>query len=175
MRDRNTLRRRSGWQDVSDAVRRVMQANQSKNTAPERKVRSLAHRLGYRYRTHVRSLPGTPDLVFAARRKVVWVHGCFWHGHQGCPLGTVPRTRTDYWLPKLTRNRIRDAEHTEALQAMGWRSLVIWECELRDAQAVEAKLCNFLGPPRLPERQPGRNSLPNAGRSSRNPKPDGAG
>jgi DNA mismatch endonuclease Vsr len=81
------------WHDVSDAIRRTMQSNRGKDTAPERALRSLAHSAGYRFRKHVRGLPGTPDLVFSARRKAIWLHGCLWHSHPGCRFATVPRTR----------------------------------------------------------------------------------
>ena len=118
-----------------------------KNTKPELAVRSLAHRLGYRFRLHRRGLPGTPDLVFPSRRKAVWVHGCFWHWHDACRCGRLPKSRTDYWRSRLLRNRERDAANLAALEAQGWRALVVWECEIRNLPAVETRLSNFLGPP----------------------------
>ena len=138
----------SRWADVSDAIRRTMQANKGKNTRPELALRSMLHRAGYRFRVHGRGLPGTPDLVFSARRKVVWLHGCFWHRHEGCRFATVPKTRTDYWIPKFARNRERDVEHAARLRQMGWRSLVVWECEMRHPDMVGARVSEFLGPPR---------------------------
>lgn len=101
-----------------------------KNTKPEMVIRQGLHALGLRYRLHDRGLPGSPDLVFPARRALVFVHGCFWHGHS-CPLFRLPATRTDFWRAKIGRNRERDAEALLALRAAGWRSLVIWECSLR--------------------------------------------
>lgn len=110
----------TAWPDVTEAVRRVMRANSGKESAPERAVRSLVHAMGYRFKTHYARLPGKPDLVFTARQKAVWVHGCFWHSHGGCRFATVPRTRAQYWEPKLARNRERDAENVRRLREMGW-------------------------------------------------------
>lgn len=101
-----------------------------KNTKPEMIVRRGLHALGLRYRLHDRQLPGSPDLVFTGRRAAIFVHGCFWHGHD-CPLFRLPSTRTDFWSAKIERNRERDAQALEALHSGGWRSLVIWECALR--------------------------------------------
>jgi DNA mismatch endonuclease Vsr len=136
------------WHNVSEAIRRTMRSNRGKDTAPERALRSLAHCLGYRFRKHVRSLPGKPDLVFPARRKAIWLHGCFWHSHPGCRFATVPRTRADYWVPKLEQNRARDAQHAERLHGMGWETLIVWECELHNPVQVKEALRHFLGPPR---------------------------
>src|SRR5579863_8250129 len=113
-----------------------MRAIRSKGMRPELAVRSLAHKLGYRFRLHRKDLPGKPDLVFASRRKVVFVHGCFWHSH-GCKAAHIPKTNQEYWGPKLERNKTRDAKSIEALQAEGWRSLVVWECETCDENVVE--------------------------------------
>jgi DNA mismatch endonuclease (patch repair protein) len=121
-----------------------MRAIRSKDMQPELKVRSLAHRLGYRFRLHRKDLPGKPDLVFASRRKVVFVHGCFWHSH-GCKAAHIPKSHQEYWGPKLERNKTRDAKNIEALQAAGWRSLAVWECETRDENALEKRLRKFLG------------------------------
>ncbi len=101
----------------------------SKHTAPELAVRRALHRAGLRYRLHC-DLPGRPDLVFAGRRAIVFVHGCFWHSHPGCPRARLPATRQDYWLPKLARNAQRDRLAEQALTAAGWRVHVIWECEI---------------------------------------------
>jgi DNA mismatch endonuclease (patch repair protein) len=110
---------------------------------PELTVRSLAHRLGYRFRLHRKDLPGKPDLVFVSRRKVVLVHGCFWHSH-GCKTSHVPKSNTDYWLPKLRQNRLRDRRNIDALAAKGWRPMVIWECETRDERVLIKILTRFL-------------------------------
>src|SRR6266853_6686992 len=109
-----------------DVRRRTMQAVKSKDTAPELLVRSLAHRLGYRFRLHRKDLPGKPDLVFPGRRKVIFVHGCFWHQHKGCREGRLPGTRREYWEPKLVRNQERDAQSEAALKSLGWAVLTLW-------------------------------------------------
>ena len=115
-----------------------------KNTRPEIAVRSTLHRLGYRFRLHVASLPGKPDIVMRKYMSVIFVHGCFWHRHGGCKRCTTPRTNIDYWLPKLEGNAKRDKLHKIALAKLGWRVLVIWECELRNSANVELKLLRFL-------------------------------
>src|ERR1700731_843549 len=104
----------------------------SKDTAPELCVRRLAHAMGYRYRLHGKELPGTPDLVFRSRRKVIFIHGCFWHQHGQCRAGRIPRSNADYWIPKLTRNIDRHRVAEAALNKAGWTVLVIWECEIKD-------------------------------------------
>ncbi len=116
----------------------------AKDTKPEMIVRRMVHRLGARYRLHRKDLPGKPDLVFGPRRKVIFVHGCFWHLHS-CRDGRIPASRRDYWEPKLTRNVERDAAACAALEAAGWQVLVIWECEIRDCQILEQRLRSFLG------------------------------
>ena len=120
-----------------------MRRIRSKNMKPEMIVRKLAHKLGYRCRLHRKDLPGKPDLVFAGRRKVIFVHGCFWHLHT-CRDGRVPGSRQDYWGPKLRRNVARDADNQEQLQAQGWQVLTIWECETKDLDHLRAKLKEFL-------------------------------
>ena len=134
------------WDDVPEARRRVMAANRGKDTRPELLVRSLVHGMGYRYRLHRRDLPGKPDLSFPSRRKVIEVRGCFWHQHEGCPRATMPRTRSDFWLAKFTRNRERDRENEVALKALGWEVLVIWECEAARADDLATIVAAFLGP-----------------------------
>lgn len=126
--------------------RRTMQAVKSGDTKPELLVRRRLHALGYRYRLHDRRLPGKPDLVFARRGAVVFVHGCFWHGHDCARGARRPAANRDYWARKIARNRARDAANREALEAMGWRVLTVWECELRDADAAIARLVAALGP-----------------------------
>ena len=125
-----------------------MRANRGKNTKPELALRSLVHAAGYRFRVHGRGLPGTPDLVFSARRKAVWLHGCYWHRHEGCHFAAVPKTRIDYWATKFARNVERDAEHVAALRDMGWTSLIVWECEMEDPGVVRSRVEEFLGPAR---------------------------
>lgn len=119
----------------------------SRDTIPEMVVRRIAHRLGYRYRLHSANLPGKPDLVFPARRSAIFVHGCFWHGHEGCSRNRHPSSRSDYWVPKLERNRERDAENERTLLGLGWRVLTIWECETRNKAAVAERIDAFLRPP----------------------------
>ena len=131
--------------DVSDVVRRRMRRIRKADTKPELFVRRLAHALGYRYRIHRKDLPGTPDLVFPGRKKVIFVHGCFWHQHEGYRLQSQPRSRHDYWVPKLKRNVERDAQNLAALAELGWEMLVIWECETKDRLALAARLASFLG------------------------------
>ena len=114
------------------------------DTKPEMNVRRAAHRLGYRFRLHRRDLPGTPDMVFPRLRKVVMVNGCFWHQHDGCRLARKPKTRLDYWLPKLARNQERDAAARRDLAALGWDVLTLWECEARTIEAAAERLAPFL-------------------------------
>lgn len=120
----------------------------SRDTSPELAVRRLAHRLGYRFRLHRRSLPGAPDLVFPARRKVIFVHGCFWHQHDdpNCADSRRPTSNEAYWHPKLTRTIARDTANLEALRELGWDPLVIWACELSDDDELASRLVGFLGP-----------------------------
>lgn len=124
-----------------------MRAVRSKDTAPELLIRRLAHRLGYRFRLHRRDLPGHPDLVFPGRRAVVFVHGCFWHGHDCARGARAPKTNADYWSAKIGRNVARDEAAVAALESSGWRVLVLWECQLKDSSALAGRLQEFLGPP----------------------------
>ena len=117
----------------------------SKDTKPEMLVRRLVYRLGYRYRLHAKDLPGKPDLVFRSRKKVIFVHGCFWHQHKGCSEGRVPTSRESYWAPKLAHNVHRDQEHIRALKLLGWRTLVLWECQLGNPKEVEHRVRAHLG------------------------------
>jgi DNA mismatch endonuclease (patch repair protein) len=120
-----------------------MRAIKSTGMTPEMTVRRIVHRMGYRYRLHRYSLPGRPDMVFPARKKVIFVHGCFWHSHD-CKTAHVPRSNRGYWGPKLERNRVRDARNVEALKEKGWQSLVIWECEIRAEGRLRERLMAFL-------------------------------
>jgi DNA mismatch endonuclease (patch repair protein) len=123
-----------------------MRAIGQRNTKPEMAVRKLLHSLGYRYRLHRKDLPGRPDLVFPSRRAIIFIHGCFWHGH-GCAMGKLPQSRTEYWLPKIAGNQARDASNSQKLRDLGWRVLELWECETKRLGQLEAVLKEFLGPP----------------------------
>lgn len=124
----------------SERMRRIG----SSDTKPEMRVRRLTYALGYRYRLHRKDLPGSPDLVFASRRKVIFVHGCFWHLHERCQQYRLPRTRLDFWMPKLRANRDRDQRQQRALRELGWDVLVVWECETRDAEGLASRITSFL-------------------------------
>jgi DNA mismatch endonuclease (patch repair protein) len=116
----------------------------SADTRPERIVRSMIHRMGYRYALHCRQLPGKPDIVLTSRRKIVFVHGCFWHAHK-CRWGDVrPKTNSQYWREKISSNAERDKKHLKALQLAGWRILVVWECQVRSPSKLTGRLSRFL-------------------------------
>lgn len=123
----------------------LMRQVRGKDTAPEMIVRRLAFAEGYRYRLHRKGLPGKPDLVFPGRRKAIFVHGCFWHGH-GCKIGRLPKSRPEFWEPKIARNQQRDAESAAALIASGWDVLTVWQCETKDREALRNRIVDFLGP-----------------------------
>ncbi len=121
-----------------------------KNTLPEMVVRKMAHGMGYRFRLHRRDLPGTPDLVFPGRKKVVMVHGCYWHGH-GCKIGRLPKSNVGFWQEKIERNRARDERNLLDLRKLGWKTLVVWQCETRRPEELRKSLRRFLGtPPKKP-------------------------
>lgn len=122
-----------------------MRAIRNRDMKPELRVRSAAHSMGYRFRLHRPTLPGKPDLAFAGRQKVIFVHGCFWHQHAGCQDGRMPRSNLGYWRPKLRRNTKRDSDHLAALKAEGWKVLVIWECETGNEKRLRSRLHRFLG------------------------------
>lgn len=115
-----------------------------RDTRPEWRVRDILKRLGCRYRLQYPKLPGKPDFAFPGRRKVIWVHGCFWHRHDNCSLARLPKGRQDFWVPKLEDNRSRDLTNQESVRQMGWEVLVVWECELRHLSALESRLRDFL-------------------------------
>ena len=121
----------------------MMAAVRQKGTGPEMSVRRLIHSMGYRYRLHVRGLPGKPDLVFPCRRRVVFVHGCFWHGHT-CRKGRLPTSNIVFWRVKICRNKTRDAKVVGELERDGWSVLVVWECELDDEEWLKARLSRHL-------------------------------
>lgn len=114
-----------------------------KNTRPEVLVRSMLHRLGYRFSLHRRDLPGTPDIVLPARGAVVFVNGCFWHGH-ACKRSRMPKSRIDYWGAKIDANRLRDARKRRQLVSLGWKVVVVWECELKHPDKLESKLLRLI-------------------------------
>lgn len=111
-----------------------------RNTTPERAVRSMLHRMGYRFRLHVRRLPGRPDVVLPKYKTVIFVNGCFWHRHKGCRYAYTPKSRTEFWLRKFAENVARDRRATQQIRSAGWRVLVVWECELRDTQKLSQRL-----------------------------------
>ena len=116
----------------------------NKNTKPEMIVRRLVWSLGYRYRLHSKKLPGRPDLVFPGRKKLIFIHGCFWHQHENCRQYRMPRTRLDFWLPKLESNKRRDVKVREELDAMGWSVLIIWECEMKNKDELTNRIRRFM-------------------------------
>jgi DNA mismatch endonuclease (patch repair protein) len=122
----------------------MMRSVQSKDTEPEMLVRRYLHKLGFRYLLHDKRLPGRPDLVFPLKKRVIFVHGCFWHQHSGCRHGHAPKSRLEYWLPKLRKNVLRDEAARLELSRLGWSSLVIWECELEDMSLAGGRAIDFL-------------------------------
>ena len=130
---------------VSPEIRsRIMARVKSKGMKPEMAVRRLLHGLGYRYRLHKSDLPGKPDMAFPSRRKVVFVNGCFWHNHAGCPRVRIPATNREYWTAKLERNQARDERNLALLAEQGWAAMTVWECELRDMPTAAERLTGFL-------------------------------
>ena len=118
-----------------------------KDTKPEFTVRRMLHAAGYRYRLHRRDLPGSPDLVFPRQKKVIFVHGCFWHRHPGCPNCRLPKSKLDFWKPKLEANRVRDLRNHQRLRKLGWSYLIIWECEVRDKEDLARRVATFMEEP----------------------------
>ena len=129
----------------TDAQRSAtMRAVKSRDTTPELAVRALLRRFAPGYRLHRKDVPGNPDIAYPGRRQAIFVHGCFWHGHDCARGARAPKANAEYWSAKIARNRARDAEHIARLDALGWRALVVWECELKEAAALEKKLRAFL-------------------------------
>ncbi len=122
----------------------IMSRVRSKNTGPEMIVRRLVFAMGYRYRLHRRDLPGTPDIVLPGRRKIIEVRGCFWHGHDSCQYGRLPKSRDEYWRTKIDCNRVRDVENLRRLEGDGWRVLIVWQCELNDLEVLKKRLYEFI-------------------------------
>lgn len=124
--------------------RKCMQSIRNKNTKPEVVVRSICHKLGYRFRLHRAELPGSPDIVFPKLKLCIFVHGCFWHRHFGCRFSTVPKTRPEFWMNKFAKNVERDARVVNALISLGWRVELVWECEIRDTDSLVDRLNEIL-------------------------------
>lgn len=142
VRDRLTKERRS-WN---------MSRIRGKNTTPEKRVRSLLHRMGYRFRLHAKNLPGRPDILLPKYKTTIFVHGCFWHRHRGCKNCTTPTRRRAWWLKKLEGNVARDKHHERELRKLGWRALVIWECETESPETLVRRALTLLGQKRLDHR-----------------------
>ncbi len=132
--------------DHLDAIQRSrnMASIRSKNTKPEMAVRSIVHRLGYRYRLHAADLPGKPDIVFRVRRKVIFVHGCFWHRHGRCRYASTPKTRSTFWREKFCANVERDRRSQREIKKLGWAILIVWQCELKNPKKLTERLNEFL-------------------------------
>lgn len=126
----------------SALMRRVRQ----KDTAPEIAVRKTLHNVGFRFRLHRRDLPGSPDIVLPRHRKVIFVHGCFWHGHEGCPRAALPKTRSEFWSDKIGRNKARDANAEARLKDLGWEVLVVWQCQTKPATELRKRVLRFMRP-----------------------------
>ena len=137
----------------SERMRRV----RGKNTTPERAVRRLVTELGYRYRLQYNTLPGRPDLAFPGRKRVIWVHGCYWHRHLGCRLATTPKTNQGFWRDKFKANQIRDRRNADLVQGLGWEVLVVWQCEIVDLRSLRGRIGSFLERPAAHEQS--RSSL----------------
>lgn len=125
----------------------TMRAVKSRDTKPEMLVRRAAHALGYRFRLHRKDLPGSPDLVFPSRKKVIFVHGCFWHGHDCARGARMPKTNAEYWRAKMAGNVARDERVRAELAALGWEVLTVWECELKDADVLRERVIRDIGGP----------------------------
>ena len=129
---------------VSEQRSRNMSAIKSKNTKPEIKVRKVRHSMGYRFRLHRKDLPGSPDIVLPKYKTVIFVHGCFWHRHENCKYASTPKTRKEFWENKFNANKIRDQKKLKEIKNLGWKFIIIWECEARDIQSIEEKIKRFL-------------------------------
>ncbi|NLA25700.1 MAG: DNA mismatch endonuclease Vsr [Bacteroidales bacterium] len=132
--------------DVFDKEKRskIMSSIKSKDTKPELIVRRLLHSMGYRYRLHRKDLPGSPDIVLSNYKKVIFIHGCFWHGHKGCSRAKLPKTNTEKWQQKISKNMKRDMESIEKLHSLGWAVLVLWTCEIKDEENLKRELEDFI-------------------------------
>lgn len=121
----------------------LMSRIRSKDTTPERKIRALLSTMGFRYRLHGKDLPGCPDLVFRRSKRVIFVNGCFWHFHANCKGGKLPKSKLDYWIPKLEKNRARDRKSARLLRKAGWKILVIWDCQLANPDILKKRIFKF--------------------------------
>ena len=131
--------------EVTPARSALMRAVRQRNTKPEIELRKLLHSRGWRFRLHGKGLPGSPDIVFSKRRKAIFVHGCFWHGHD-CSKGRLPKTRREFWAAKMEDNRARDARVVQGLEQEGWGVLTVWQCEMKERDALINTVEDFLGP-----------------------------
>lgn len=122
----------------------IMSNIRSKNTSPEIQVRKLIFSMGYRYRLHRKDLPGCPDIVFPGRKKVIFIHGCFWHGHQNCKASTLPETHKEFWKNKINSNQERDGKNINELENLNWKVLVVWQCEIKNISYIAEKINSFL-------------------------------
>lgn len=139
-----SLDQRQNMDRVTKAIRsKIMASVHTRDTGAEKTVRSMVHRLGYRYSLARKDLPGRPDLVFVSRHKVIFVHGCFWHGHS-CRYGRLPKSRIPYWKPKIQTNRVRDRRQVKELKKAGWSVIIIWQCQLKKKEALQARIERFL-------------------------------
>lgn len=132
------------YKDVSDSTRARMRAVRRQNTTPEILVRKLLHSLGYRFRLHRQDLPGKPDIVLPRHKRIILVHGCFWHGHEQCRRSKLPSNNREIWRKKIDRNKSRDTCVNASLHSLGWISLIIWECEVRDKEGLTKRLLQFM-------------------------------
>ncbi|MHB8781188.1 MAG: very short patch repair endonuclease [Candidatus Geothermincolia bacterium] len=132
--------------DVFDPEKRswIMSRVRGKDTKPEKTVRSAVHRMGYRFRLHEKNLPGHPDIVLPRHRKVIFVHGCFWHGHEGCKRSKLPTSNVEFWTEKIHRTRERDQAALELLEEQGWDILTVWQCQAKEAERLNGILDDFL-------------------------------
>lgn len=121
----------------------IMRSIKGKDTKPEKIVRSLLHSMGYRFRIHVKDLPGSPDIVLPKHKSVIFVHGCFWHGHN-CKIAKIPKTETPFWMNKFEKNKLRDEKNQSELRQRGWKVFVIWECETGDREALQEKISELI-------------------------------
>ena len=133
-------------ESVSQTRSRNMAAIRGKDTAPELAIRRILHAMGMRFRLHRKDLPGSPDIVLPRHRTVVFVHGCFWHRHEGCRYTTTPKTRQEFWLAKFESNVFRDRRNQARLEQLGWNVLVVWECELRKPEALRRRIAEAFQP-----------------------------
>lgn len=123
----------------------LMSRVRGKDTKPEIYARKAIFALGYRYRLHDKTLPGTPDIVLKSRKKAIFVHGCFWHGHRKCSHATTPKTNKFFWIEKISMNRRRDSKNERKLRSLGWNVMTVWECQLRDSANLNRRIIRFLG------------------------------